>query len=143
MPVFYTIDPTLNLLFYAALGDCTGAQFIQAARQSTQDPLRRPNMLIIFDLVSTTDLDFDVSTLRLGVTYLHQWHDLGNSAEKTAIISKSNFASNLLSSFELITSGLASNWKIVPDLSSALSWLDLTASTPQVLQIQAAFTYNN
>jgi len=87
-------------------------------------------------------LDFDVSILRQGVIYLREWHDLGNSAEKTAIISKSNFASNLLSSFELMTSGFASNWKIVPDLFSVLSWLDLTASTPQVLQIQAAFTAN-
>jgi hypothetical protein len=99
-------------------------------------------MLIIFDLVLMTDLDLDVSALRQGVTYLREWHDLGNSAEKTAIISKSNFASDLLSSFELMTSGLANNWKIVHDLPSALSWLDLTASTPQVLQIQAAFTYN-
>ena len=140
MPVFYTIDPTLNLLFYAALGDCTGTQFIEAARQSTQDPLRHPNMLIIFDLVSMTDLDFDVSTLREGVTYIREWRGSGNSAEKTAIISKSNSASNLLSSFELMTSGLANNWKVFLDLPSALSWLDLTASTPQVLQIQAAFT---
>jgi hypothetical protein len=141
MPVFYTIDPTLNLLFYAALGICTGDQFIQAARQSTQDPLRHPNMNIVFDLVAMTELDFDVSTLRQGVTYLREWHGLGNSAEKTAIISKGNSAANstLLSSFELMTSGFASNWKIFRDLPSALSWLDLTASTPQVLQIQAAF----
>ena len=140
MPVFYTIEPTLNLLFYAALGDCTGDHFIQAVHQSTQDPLRHPNMNIIFDLVSMTDLDFDISTLRQGVTYIREWRGSGNSAEKTAIISKSNTASNLLSSFELMTSGLANNWKIFPNLPSALSWLDLTASTPQVLQIQAAFT---
>ena len=140
MSVLYTINPTFNLLFYAALGNCKGAQFIQAARQSTQDPLRRPNMLIIFDLVSMIDLDFDVTTLRQGATYLREWHGLGNSAERTAIISKSSFASNLLSSFELITFGLATNWKVFSDLPSALSWLDLTTSTAQVLQIKAAFT---
>jgi hypothetical protein len=140
MSVFYTIDPTLNLLYYAALGDCTGAQFIQAARLSTQDPLRQPGMLIIFDNLSLTDLYFDANTLLQGMVYINEWRAQGYPAEKTAILSKSKFTSDLLANFELMTERFADNWHVFPQLLPAIHWLGLDVSAPQILKIQAAFT---
>ena len=139
MPILYTIDPALNLLYYAAIGDCTGAQFIQAARQSSLDPLRGQDMLIIFDLLSMTDLDWGVSTLIQGTSYLKEWHAQGHAAEKTAVISRSKFASGLLIDFIRMASGLAPFQRVFPRLQSALLWLGLVDSAYQVENIQASF----
>jgi hypothetical protein len=136
MPVFYTIDPALNLVYYTATGECTGTAFIRSAYLSARDPDRSPNQGLLFDLLGMTDVEFDETTLQEGVLFLRYWQKRGYKNEKTAIVTLNAFASGLMTAFEFMAIGMALSWRIFPSLPPAIDWLGLTDSAPRVLEIQ-------
>lgn len=136
MPVNYTIVSALNLLYYAALDECTGPQFIKAAREATKDERYCPNMLVIYDLLAMTDVNFDTSLFHQGAVHLQELQTASISAAKTAVISRSKFADNFLSTLELLATDVTFHWQVFPDVLWALPWLGLADVTAEVFELR-------
>ena len=134
MPIFYKIDPDLNLVYYACFGLCTGADFFQAEKQAFQDQLRREKMNIIFD-IQNAEVDVELKDIQDGIAYNRQLTEKGYELEKTAVISKSKYAKTFGKFYHLLANKVPVKLGIFHTLQETASWLEMPDSTEQILQI--------
>lgn len=138
MATIYTIDPSLNFIYYAGFGPCTSSEFLQLERQAFNDPLRVRNMKIILDL-RYTELDVNLDDLRTLADLNRQLVQNGYDPEKTAVISINTFMNTLENIYKLFTEDLPVQIRVFNQLKDALRWLELSAAEKQIEQISKSY----
>lgn len=131
MPIYYAIEPELNLLYYTGSGESSADELLRVERVAFADPLRKPGMAILFDGRPLIDFRIEVGDfgklIRLNRQLAEQHYEL----EKTAIVTRSSGASSLVNTLTTLAMDLPIKvcvFYIIPD---ALSWLGLPAEAMQ------------
>ena len=135
MPVLYRIDPSLNLIYYAAFGICTGMDFFQAERSAFQHELSRAEMQVIIDVSTAKEVDFGLLDIRQAIAFMKERKLQNYKFEKTAVISLSSFAETFVKAYGLLSEA-AIEIVVFRSMEEAVKWLGLSESIAQILQIK-------
>ncbi len=134
MPVLYRIDPSLNLLYYAAFGTCTGVDFFQAERSAFQHELQSLGMQVIVD-VRTAEVDFGTRDIRQAIALIKERRQQNYKFEKTAVLSLSSFAETFVKAYGVMSDSVV-EIQIFRSTEEAVKWLGLSDFSAQILQIE-------
>jgi hypothetical protein len=137
MPIFYAIEPALNLLYYAGFGDSAASELQQLELTAFQDPLRRPGMLILTDLSSVIEMQMEVVDLRILVERNRELNEAHYELEKTAVVTRSSFAATLASTITTLAYGLPLKLAVFHNLPDAVAWLGLADGLPRVYELKS------
>jgi hypothetical protein len=135
MPITYEIDPELELLYYAGIGQIKTAEIILAEQAVAADPRRLPNMKIIVDLLQA-EVDLDLRDIYEGIRLNQRRVEKGKVLEATAVISTSRFSQTFADTFRLLSDGLPIKFCIFTTLPDAVRWLELSEHEEKIQTIQ-------
>lgn len=135
MPVCFEILPSVNLLYYAGAGHCTGREMLRAERAAWRHPLRRPEARIVMDLQMVTALDVDLRDMKELIALNRRLAASGHALEKTAVIARHAGDFSLAESFLLLAEVIVTvRLHVSHTLAEALAWLGLSA---QLIEVEA------
>jgi hypothetical protein len=135
MPVLFQFSPELNLIYYAAFGYCTTDHFFDTVLQTIQLKLDQGNFRVIFDVRSTTEIDFVANDFKRVVEIVSIMKKNNLVFEKTAIITRSDFADNFINALSLFLIDHPMKIKVFKFSEEATTWLGLSGAENEVLGI--------
>jgi len=135
MPILFEIDPDLNLLYYACFGTCQADDFFNAERLAYKHELRNNNTLIIWDVRSVKELDFNPKDLKRAAEFTALLKEQNSTFERIAILSHNSFAENFVNAYRLLTSDMAMKIRTFRLVEEAAGWLGLSGKESQVFEI--------
>ncbi len=141
MPVRYSIDPTLNLMYFLVYGRVSAQDLAEIERRLATDPLRRPEMLSIADMLYVQELSFEVTDIRRWVEHLGQLTKSGSESDEAglmiAILWESSFAETFSQMLMLMALDFTIGVKSFTLLEEALTWMKLTEAQERILAIRS------
>jgi hypothetical protein len=139
MPCRYHISADHQLLYYFCYGHCTSAELLNTAIESRRDPLCRANMLILIDLLSVSELDFDMPELvKDTIAENLNRQARGDVLEYTAIVTDSPYSEMMETAIRMLEGDLPINLKFSLSLKNAIDWLGLQEFEGEILNIPAS-----
>jgi hypothetical protein len=132
MPVFYDIDPTLNLVIYVGSGTITPAEFFNTADMVTVDRRLQDDMKIIIDFFSAK-LELSSSDLRLALEKNRQMVHEGRKLGRTAVVTKSSNLKLLADALQLMSTNPI-QLGIFHNMQDALRWLGLSEMEKEAIR---------
>lgn len=127
MPITHVADSDLGLLYIFLSGKVAMSEMVGYEKVMIDDPLRRPGMKIIADLLYA-DMDVDLDSLKKIVARHRSLHESGWKMEQTAILTNNRMLELLGDAYELMSVGVPVHFKVFSELGSAISWLGLSDS---------------
>ena len=124
MPVYYDIDPDLNLVVYVCNGPFIASEFFKTGDKVAFDPRLRPLMNIIID-ASQAYLEVSIFDLHFALEKSKESKRMGKEIGRTAVLTKSSSLNFLAEAFKLMSPEAPSNFGIFNTQKDVIRWLDL------------------
>lgn len=133
----YRIEPSLSLLYCVAFGNFEMRDVLQNQERIWQDPLRRPDTKIIYDISLTGSLSFELGDLQGQIEHNRWMMAQGNTLEPTALIVREGYDLTVSRIVELqVTMAVPIQMNAFLTLRDAVDWLELGDAYAEIVAIQ-------
>lgn len=133
----YRIEPSLPLLYGVAYGKVEARDIMRNQLLIWQDPLRQPNMKIIFDGTLVSALSFERTDFQEQIDLNNWMLAQGHLLEPTAIIGRKNFDLVMGKMIDMqVQMAVPIRMGTFLTLREAVDWLELGHAYEQIAQLQ-------
>jgi hypothetical protein len=128
MPVHYTVDSELQVVFLIHLGDVDDDEALAATERLRLDPQVTPEHSYFVDLRDARSELRSTAVLRRLAEQSKQWRGNPSSNSRVAVLAPRDIAYGLARMFEVYTDAAETNFSVFRDLNEAADWLGIPIS---------------
>lgn len=133
MPIRYYIHPELNLVIYICRGEIRGVDLFQAADIAYRDPLRKPGLVAIYDMLYAVE-NIDLDEIRVGTQRLERATDPGLGVGLRVLITRSQGIHLCVESMKLLPANAQIQIDACDTLEDAIAHLGLTDRQEEIIR---------
>ena len=137
MPILYEISPSLDLIYLAGFGHCTGKEIFDAGIRAVQDPHYRLDMPRLVDFQRVKEMDITLDQLQLLAQTSKQLEGSSSHQPRKAAVVARNVTDELIGKlYNTYIKQTKMDVQIFYTLTEALHWLDRSDILDDVLALK-------